>query len=163
MKNGNHKLGKGISNTPEYRAWRCMLARCENTINKGYKNYGGRGIKVCEEFHDFEKFYSYLGPRPSSKYSLERINNSRGYEIGNVTWDTYIVQNNNNRQTLIIDYLGTPMSLKAALRAAGDLVKYTTAKHRIQKAGWATLEAITVPSKYRSKCPEPDLGFPMTL
>ncbi len=149
----------GMSNSPEYQAWNHMMLRCYNEWHPAYKNYGGRGIKVHPEWHDFKKFYEYIGPRPSRTHSLERINNSKEYEPGNVTWDTAYVQQNNNRNVVMVDYLGTPVSLTVAIRAEGDKVKYTTARHRLNK-GWSLMDAITIPAGTSiNKPPEPDLGY----
>lgn len=84
--------------SPEQYAWSHMKQRCFNPNNKRYKDYGGRGIKVCDEWvNDFKSFYNYIGERPSSNHSLDRIDNNGNYEPGNVRWSTYEEQNNNRR------------------------------------------------------------------
>lgn len=75
--------------TSEYRSWSAMKARCLNAKNKYYYNYGGRGIKICKRWiNGFENFIQDMGPKPSSKHSLERINNNRGYTPKNCKWAT---------------------------------------------------------------------------
>lgn len=98
FRKGN-KLGykHGMWKTPEYEAWQGMIQRCENPNDTGYKNYGGRGITVSEEFHDFQIWYEYIGPRPSPEYSQDRINNDGNYERGNIQWATGTEQQNNKR------------------------------------------------------------------
>jgi hypothetical protein len=87
----------GRTGTSEHRAWVNMLQRCENPNHKSYKNYGGRGIAVCERWHDFQAFVADVGPRPSPSLSLDRIDNDGGYEPGNVRWATRSEQNSNRR------------------------------------------------------------------
>ncbi len=90
-----HAVGYG---TPEYRAWRSMSQRCHNPKMKFYSYYGGRGISVCPEWrHDYSAFLAHIGRRPSSEYSLDRINNDGNYEPGNVRWATRLTQRHNRR------------------------------------------------------------------
>ena len=80
----------------EYRAWQSMKSRCYNLNNVSFKNYGGRGIKVCDKWlDDFEAFLIDVGEAPSSEHSLDRINNNSHYEPGNVKWSTAEEQNQN--------------------------------------------------------------------
>ena len=83
--------------TPEYRSWMAMLSRCENPNATGYKNYGGRGIIVCERWHKYEYFLSDMGRRPSPQHSIDRINNDGNYELNNCRWATPKEQRANQR------------------------------------------------------------------
>jgi hypothetical protein len=84
--------------TAEYRAWVSMKTRCAYENRKDYRWYGSRGLAVCPEWlDDFQAFFAHVGPRPPGKYSLDRINNDRGYEPGNVRWATPFQQVNNRR------------------------------------------------------------------
>ena len=87
----------GMRNTPAYKAWKNMIQRCENPNNSRYKDWGGRGISVSEEFHDFQTWYDHIGPKPGTEYSQDRINNDGNYERGNIRWATREEQANNSR------------------------------------------------------------------
>lgn len=89
--------GKGNIHPTEYTSWREMKTRCYNKNNKSYKNYGARGIKVCDGWlNSFENFYIDMGPKPKG-YSLDRINNDGDYEPSNCRWATALQQANNRR------------------------------------------------------------------
>lgn len=89
----------GMRKTPEYNAWCAMRQRCSNSNVNGWDNYGGRGIKVCKEWDEsFEKFFEYIGKKPSIKHSLDRIDTNGNYEPGNVRWSTSSVQCKNRRK-----------------------------------------------------------------
>lgn len=76
--------------SPEYVCWRSMIDRCTNPNYEGWSRYGGRGIAVCAAWlSSFEAFFEHVGPRPSSKHSIDRFPNRNGnYEPGNVRWAT---------------------------------------------------------------------------
>lgn len=86
---------------PHYGRWQAMIARCEHPTNAAYKNYGGRGIIVCDEWHDPLVFIEYLdnklGPCPEG-YSMDRIDNDGGYEPGNIRWASASEQSTNQRK-----------------------------------------------------------------
>jgi hypothetical protein len=75
----------GLSRSKEYVAWLDMRDRCSRENHRQYKDWGGRGIKVCSQWQDsFKQFYKDVGPRPSSKHTLHRIDNDGDYKPGNV-------------------------------------------------------------------------------
>lgn len=86
----------GMSGTKEYRTWKSMHTRCYNTKIPQYKDWGGRGIQVL--YKTFEEFYNEVGPAPSAKHSIDRINNDKHYEPGNCRWATAIEQSHNKRK-----------------------------------------------------------------
>lgn len=96
--------------TKEYRSWCGMIGRCYNEANQKWNRYGGRGIIVCERWRlSFENFYADMGPVPSSRHSIDRIDNDGNYEPGNCHWATPRVQAVNRRSTINILYNGEKM------------------------------------------------------
>ena len=79
----------------ERLAWRNMWLRCTCPINVRFARYGGRGISVCDRWKKFSLFLEDMGPRPSSKYSIDRIDNEGNYEPRNCRWATAIQQRRN--------------------------------------------------------------------
>jgi hypothetical protein len=96
MKSNKGKKDHGMSHTPAYSSWEGMVQRCNNPNNKKYRDYSGRGIKVCEAWKDFRVFFADMGPRPDG-LTLDRINNNGNYEPGNCRWATYHEQRINSR------------------------------------------------------------------
>jgi len=91
-------LKHGRSQLPEYKCWQQIKQRCLNPKHAAYPNYGGRGISVAPEWAgDFEAFFAHVGSRPTSKHSLERVDNDKGYEPGNCRWATWEEQARNRR------------------------------------------------------------------
>ena len=74
-----------------------MRQRCTNPNSRGYKHYGGRGIKVCTRWSDFHNFYSDLGKRPTASHSIDRIDPDGDYEPSNCRWATQQIQSVNQR------------------------------------------------------------------
>ena len=83
----NFKITHGMSNTPIYSSWECVIQRTSNPKDPHYKDYGGRGITVCKRWLKFENFYKDMGERPKNK-TLDRIDNNKGYSKKNCKWST---------------------------------------------------------------------------
>lgn len=91
--------------TSEYDAWQRAKARCYNPRDPGYKNYGGRGIRMCERWLNSSKnFLTDMGKKPQSNLTLDRIDNDKGYTPDNCRWATYTEQNNNKRKKKRLTY-----------------------------------------------------------
>lgn len=102
----------GRRGAPEYLAWGSIIQRCTNPKNENYATYGGRGISVCAEWRaSYEAFLADVGRRPSAEHSIDRIDNDRGYEPGNVRWATSGVQARNTRSTRLITAFGKTQCL----------------------------------------------------
>lgn len=96
---GDSNRTHGMTNTSEYKIWKSMRQRCYKESAKNYKNYGGRGIKVCERWmKSFDNFIEDMGRRPSPKHSIERVNNDGNYEPDNCIWIPIGDQNKNKRK-----------------------------------------------------------------
>lgn len=98
-------LGKNITHgmrrSRTYNSWISMKTRCNNPNALKYPHYGGRGIKVCEQWQSFEAFYADMGERPEG-LTLDRINNDGNYEPSNCRWATASEQNFNRRKYGIV-------------------------------------------------------------
>ena len=114
----------GLSKAPEYSIWGGIKKRCLNPNYPEHRYYADRGITLCDEWvDDFSAFYRHIGPRPSPEHSVDRIDNDRGYEPGNVRWATKHEQNMNTRPMphaipVVIDGVEYP-SVKEAARSLG--------------------------------------------
>lgn len=92
-----------------------MIARCEYPAHASYRNYGAKGVRVCERWRlSFDAFLADMGERPSKKYSLDRIKNAVGYEPGNVKWSTRKEQIDNRWNTRKVTIDGESLPLDAA-------------------------------------------------
>lgn len=95
--------------------WFAIRGRCDDPTNRHYANYGGRGIRLSEEFHNPLVFIDYMRTVGDvedafhQKLEIDRIDNNRGYERGNLRWANRTKQNNNKRTTLFVEYTGERM------------------------------------------------------
>lgn len=135
----------GMSKSPEFNAWRSMKQRCYDTNVKNYYNYGGRGITVCDGWLDsFETFYNDIGPRPSSKYSIDRIDNDGNYEPGNVKWSTKSEQLLNRRLTVLLSFEGTTYTVDELAQKTG--LRSSVIRDRL-RYNWPVERIISTPTK----------------
>lgn len=131
---------QGISKTTEYRTWSGMKARCYNTKSKAYKNYGGRGIKVCDRWlNSFDNFLSDMGKKPNKEYTIDRIDNNKGYEPNNCRWADDFTQSNNKRTNFNALIDGKTISCTQLARKVGKSV--TAIRMRMCRR-WDTLSLL---------------------
>jgi hypothetical protein len=130
---------------PEYHAWKSMKGRCLNPKDAAYHHYGGRGIGVHEPWiHSFPQFLTDVGPRPSDKHSLHRLDNNRSYMPGNVCWALKEEQIANRRNSLNLTYRGITQSLSRWSKETG--IPYSALQRRIQ-LDWTPEQILTVLSE----------------
>lgn len=148
----NRSYKHGLAKTPEYICYHDMLKRCYSYKNKLYKYYGKRGISVCDRWRfgdgkltGVECFVLDMGKRPTSKHSLDRINNDGNYELGNCRWATIDIQCSNRRSNLMVNYKGQKVTLKQAVKLAGNLVDYRVAHGRYTYKKWDIEKAVETP------------------
>lgn len=102
----------GLSRTSEYLIWDGIKQRCLNPKDDSFHHYGGRGITICDEWRDsFPAFLAHIGPRPTPKHSIDRKDNSMGYEPGNVRWATQGDQMRNTRRNHLVEFRGETRSV----------------------------------------------------
>lgn len=124
-------LTHGDSKSKEHGAWADMKGRCNNPKRKCWKHYGGRGIKVCEEWNHYAGFLKSVGRAPSPLHEIDRIDNNGNYEPGNVRWATRMEQTNNTRRNHYITHKGKTKSMADWCR---DLKKnYFRVRYLIKK------------------------------
>lgn len=143
----------GLSRMPTYQAWLHINRRCHNADAPEYKNYGGRGIVVCEAWRtSFSAFLCDMGTRPDGKgWSIDRIDNDGNYEPGNCRWATRAQQNRNTRRTVHVTRNGITLCLKDWADRLG--IRYSVVNNRIRRLGWSIEEALTKPldNRFRNK------------
>ena len=134
----------GQHGTPTYSSWIEMRRRCRASERDNSPYYSERGITVCAEWSEFEAFLADMGERPSSAHSIDRIDPNGNYEADNCQWVTATEQANNRRSNRWVAYRGMKVSLRTALRMAGDVVRKDTARRRLNR-GWQIDAAVETP------------------
>ena len=123
-----------------------MFARCYNDSEPAYKDYGGRGVIVCERWGGqtgFANFVADMGLRPSQAHSIDRFpNNDGNYEPTNCRWATKSEQAANRRSSIMVTIDGVTLCLKDWCRRTG--VSYPVAHHRVSALGWPAEVAVSV-------------------
>lgn len=129
----------GLRNSSEYRIWQNIKSRCYNENLEFYKDYGARGITVCDEWkNDFMAFYNDMGPRPSPRHSIDRKDNDKGYSKDNCRWATAEEQQNNTRKNVFYEYKGVCRTLPAWCRELN--LNFNKIRKRLE-LGWSIEEA----------------------
>ena len=140
----------GESNTRLYNVWSDMKKRCYNTKNVDYKNYGGRGITVCDEWMDFQNFYEwaiangYDETAPRGQCTIDRIDVDGCYEPENCRWVDRYIQMNNKRNNRILTYNGESHTLAEWCEIVN--IPYKCLKSRLNKLHWSVEKTLTTPT-----------------
>lgn len=134
----------GLSNTRLCSIWRAMKGRCDNPNNRAYKNYGGRGIKVCAEWeNDLQAFYSWaISNGYTDELSIDRIDVNGNYCPENCRWASKKVQANNTRANRYLEYNGKRQTI--AQWGAETGVRPATIRRRLE-LGWTIENALKTP------------------
>lgn len=139
----NPQYRHGQYGTRLYEIWRTMKKRCTNPKHGQYRNYGGRGIQLCEEWKDFRLFYEWaIKSGYADNLTLERIDNGDNYSPENCRWATIKEQANNRRSNHIIEYAGERLTLAQWSEKLG--VSWACLYERLRK-GWTIERALTTP------------------
>lgn len=160
VKNGKAATTHNMSRSPEYHCRRSLLGRCYNTNDPSYRHYGERGITVCSRWREsFDNFLEDMGPRPSRKHSIDRIDNNGNYACGkcdechaagvfkcNCQWATPVTQGRNRRTNHLVTYKGKTQSLIAWAEELGIPIKTLKDRFRSRtKHRWTVERAFETP------------------
>jgi hypothetical protein len=140
----------GLSGSAEYQIYHGIRARCLNPSHIAYRYYGGRGIRVL--FSSFEEFLADVGPRPTSKHSIDRKDVNGHYAPGNVHWVTQTEQNNNKRNNHLITWNGRTQPIVAWARELN--MKDKTLTNRLTNYGWSVERSFTEPVRHVTRTPQ---------
>lgn len=154
----------GKSDSRLFRIWALMKSRCDNPHCPAYKNYGGRGIKVCNEWHDnFQSFYDWaMSHGYTDELTIERIDNDKGYSPDNCCWITREEQARNKRNIRYVELDGERIPLKTACKRLG--LPYKAIHLRVTRYGMSIEDALSKPFVDKSqslaaKCRERGLPY----
>lgn len=134
----------GMHNSKEYLSWIRMHQRCKENA-KCFRNYKAKGISVCDEWNSFEKFYSDMGSIPNGRYTLDRIDNNRGYSKENCRWATYKEQARNMSSNVVIKMFDETLCLAAWCELLNR--NYSIVKSRLYQSKWSNERALLTPTK----------------
>lgn len=133
----------GMSRKTEFRIWTDMRRRCTQPHRPDYKNYGGRGIRVCDEWlNSFDAFYRDMGSRPDG-CTLDRTDNDGPYSKDNCRWSSVKVQSRNSRRNVKYEFSGERMTLAEAAERFG--FAEATLRSRITLYNWSPDDAVSKP------------------
>lgn len=140
----------GKTRTPIYHVWSNMKRRCTDPNMIQYKDYGGRGVTVCDRWlNSFEDFLTDVGEPPTPKHTIDRIDNSKGYEPGNVKWSTREEQNRNKRSNKNYTVDGVTKTIGEWAKHYG--VKSSTLYRRLVVTGLSMADAVNLPNQRGKK------------
>lgn len=133
----------GMCGVPGYYTWTHLKGRCQDPTDPAFKNYGGRGIKICERWKKFKNFIEDMGIKPEG-HQLDRIDNDGDYEPGNCRWVLPAVNSLNRRVTIYLTYGGVSLTMKEWSELLG--IKYHSLYSRKYR-GASDEEALSMAGK----------------
>lgn len=147
---GNYKHGG--QGTRLYRIWKSMRQRCRDPHCNRYYIYGGKGVKVCQEWDDFACFRQWaLENGYSDNLTIDRINVDGDYEPSNCRWVSNIVQQNNRSTNRRLSFMGEEHTLSEWSRLTG--IRAHTIRARIEQQHWSVARALTETVNHKSALP----------
>lgn len=152
--NGKRSLRHGyarhvVGRSPEYAVWTSLRNRCSNPRHHAWKDYGGRGITVCERWqHSFEAFLGDMGPRPTAAHQIDRIDNDGPYSKDNCRWATVREQARNRRSCVYLEYGGKLLTQSEWSEITGIAVSTLISR---RDRGWTTTETLSTPPGHPRK------------
>lgn len=143
---------RGVHKEIEYKSYTAMKSRCSDINHHAYSKYGGRGITVCERWLDKDNGYRWfiedMGRRPSLEYSIDRIDNNKGYSPENCRWATSTQQNRNSRNIHTLEYNGKTVTISEWSELTG--ISISAISSRLSR-GWTIEQALTIPVNFRNR------------
>lgn len=146
-RNTKHGLSYKV---PEYDVWKGMLARCDDPNHISYPWYGGCGVTVCERWRAFENFYADMGPRPTPKHQIDRIDSTSGYGPTNCRWASKKEQARNQTNNHLLTFNGETLPIAAWADRLG--ISSSVINQRLRKLRWTVERALTEPVHSGKSC-----------
>lgn len=131
----------GAFGHPIFHVWSGMMSRCYKKNDKRYSRYGGRGITVCDRWHDVNTFISDMYPSFKEGLTIDRKDNNEGYSPDNCRWATHKEQTRNYSRNVVITHAGKSLCLADWADITG--IPYKVLHDRIQTRGWKASDALT--------------------
>lgn len=140
----------GLSGNPVFRRWIAMMARCYNPNHPSYPNYGGRGIKVCQRWHDPKNFVSDMNDGFNPSLQLDRIDSNGNYSKSNCRWISQRKNLDNKRKTHRVSYNGHSLTVNEWSKKTGISAKLI--RKRIFERQWEVERALTTTPLSKHEC-----------
>lgn len=137
---GHANVKHGNYYHPLFKRWKEIISRCTDRECEAFKNYGGRGITVCDRWLKFENFAADMGLPEDPKLTIDRRENDCGYSPENCRWADRFTQNSNTRSNVLYQFYGEMVPLTNVARRTG--IPYTTLRSRIE-VGMSLSEAVS--------------------
>jgi hypothetical protein len=148
MKDTTEYRYHGFGHSPEYGVWYAMVKRCTDPKDPAWPKYGGAGIGCSEGWRKSVALFMHdMGPRPSSKHTLERVDNAKGYSKDNCRWATRKEQARNRRSNVFVEYKGKKWHVTDAAKDMG--MSYQNLQKHLRKGRTADEIAATWKEKYK--------------